>query len=121
MEAREIKFRAWDKKTGTMLTMPLDTNFGISRFFGFLPDDAVLIQFTGLKDKHGKDIYEGDIIRWTHRTDKKKTFVKVIEWSLEKTAWILSSHPANYIHLFCPETNIEVIGSIHTHPELLKG
>lgn len=58
---REIKFRAFDD--GHMITMPLDTNFGISRFFGIIRDDAVIMQFTGLRDKHGKEIYENDIVR----------------------------------------------------------
>jgi len=61
MKQRELKFRAFDD--GKMLTMPLDTNFGISRFFGILRDDAIVMQFTGIKDITDKDIYEGDILK----------------------------------------------------------
>ena len=39
---REIKFRAWDD--GQMLTQPLETNYGIGRFFGFLSENAVSMQ-----------------------------------------------------------------------------
>ena len=53
---REIKFRAWDGKD--MLNMPLNTNFGISRFFGILEETANVMQFTGLHDKNGKEIFE---------------------------------------------------------------
>ena len=58
---REIKFRAFNN--GQMLTMPIDTNFGLSRFFGILRDDAVIMQFTGLRDRYGKEIYENDIVK----------------------------------------------------------
>ena len=57
---REIKFRAFDDSE--MLTMPINTNYGLSRFFGCLRDDAVIRQFTGLLDKNGKEIYEGDVL-----------------------------------------------------------
>jgi len=53
---REIKFRAWDKKSKIM---KYDINI-ISNSFG------ELLQFTGLKDKNGKEIYEGDIIEYFH-------------------------------------------------------
>jgi uncharacterized phage protein (TIGR01671 family) len=61
MKQRELRFRAFDD--GKMLTMPLDTNFEISRFFGILRDNAIVMQFTGIKDITDKDIYEGDILK----------------------------------------------------------
>jgi uncharacterized phage protein (TIGR01671 family) len=51
---REIKFRAWDVKDGSMITNPLD--------FPELYPTNELMQYTGLKDKNGVEIYDGDVL-----------------------------------------------------------
>jgi YopX protein/Resolvase, N terminal domain len=65
---REIKFRAWHKQVkalkpvewinlkGDLLKVPFYGNWAKS--------SCVLMQYTGLKDKNGKEIYEGDIVKW---------------------------------------------------------
>lgn len=60
--SRDIKFRVW--QDGKMLATPIGSNFGLKRFFGFIDENAILMQFTGLKDKKGLDIYEGDILKY---------------------------------------------------------
>ena len=59
---REIKFRVWSKKYPCMWYYP---DFSLNRILDEKNDWEILMQYTGLKDKNGKEIYEGDILTTT--------------------------------------------------------
>jgi uncharacterized phage protein (TIGR01671 family) len=104
---REIKFRAWDKETKKMSYGNIehfDDMLGF-RFEHFETDEPIFMQYTGLKDKNGREIYEGDIV--LHHTLERKFF---INYNF-KTLCELEDFSTNYI---------EVIGNIYEDRELLK-
>jgi uncharacterized phage protein (TIGR01671 family) len=124
---REIKFRAFDD--GKMLSMPISSNYGISRFFGILREDAIIMQYTGLKDINNVEIYEGDICQITlrrkygHQFDNKKAIVGSVQFSkifvkdnslYEYEAFNIDGHSISYYE------ELEVIGNIYQNANLLQ-
>lgn len=70
----KIKFRAFDD--GKMLyshnNITNTSNFQNKWFFERIREDAIVMQYTGLEDSHGKEIYEGDILREIPKNDWEK-------------------------------------------------
>mgnify|MGYP001493657480 CR=1 FL=1 len=115
---REIKFRAWDKTFKKMHKVD-----AIDWFEGWCYCDnekmdegrLELMQYTGLKDANGKEIYEGDIISWF---DGEKRNVEII-WKYG--SWQISDNDEDTMSLFHYEEYVhEVIGNIYENPELIK-
>ena len=90
-------------------------------FFEVIPETVG--QYTGLKDKNGKRIFEGDIVQW--KDENFNNYTSVVEWCGEKwnyPAFDLAKHDyecngLQYVHEDCI---IEVIGTIYDNPELLE-
>ncbi len=123
---REIKFRAWNIKDKWMEeVLPVD-NSGLNVFFKDLSKTHIIMQFTGLKDKNGKEIYEGDVVAYpqgpSQDCDKESVNLEVL-WDEENGMWV-----ADFYWLERTEkkrifdnNSVKVIGNIHENPKLLKG
>src|SRR5699024_4231213 len=134
---REIKFRAWDVESNEM-TLPSDiievlvsmknevyamvkgrneTLGGINR------DNTILMQYTGLKDKNGTEIYEGDILS----TDLSRPYL-IVEFRNGEFMYQCHDSGRNYFDFMEPanerlKSNTkyhEVIGNIYENPKLLE-
>lgn len=118
--SREIKFRAWDdyEKEWTLNIMEcINSRTGNIWMESALKSHEVVIeQYTGLKDKNGKEIYEGDIVRFGIWGDEK---VGVANYSDDFGSYEVFTSKGYIIQtLFAAKG--EVIGNIHENPELLE-
>ena len=122
LEFREIKFRAFDteNKTWTFVTLG-DLICGACTEKGDKPLSGakqVWEQYTGLKDKNGKEIYEGDIILVANHG---RTPYVVIHREWDCSFVCNNENLVDFVHMFktMPQC-YEVIGNIHENPELLE-
>ena len=111
---RKTKFRVWDKELNKMFytdTIQFDNGlfFGIDGHFD--DEEPAWMQYTGLKDKHGKEIYEGDIIKIPEGTSYKYYFVI---WSKNRLGFTLNNGVG-----FGLTYGIEIVGNIYENTELL--
>jgi len=125
---REIKFRAWDTPNKYMIThkelclVPLTYN---EVFKG--KDGYPLMQYTGLKDKNGVEIYDGDIVKYyqaeyNEETELREDRITVCEWYEDCYALIQRDAEGMLITPFniLRTKVIEVIGNIYENKELLE-
>lgn len=145
---REIKFRIWDKDRERMQKAGIDEyaiasgyrTYVVLGFNGTISEfekDRIggqeevteryeLMQFTGLLDKNGKEIYEGDIVR-----DKREGFLFVVEWEelivdeyLTTCGWCMRKVKGNWAGIadydgLHNDGELEIIGNIYENKDLL--
>ncbi|WP_367366213.1 YopX family protein [Lentilactobacillus buchneri] len=126
---RQIKFRAWHMPfgpKGPMQEMVHEKASSILALAEMSPDEYIVEQFTGLKDKNGKDIYEGDILAWHSNIYRKHDWVGLVLYrgagfAVQESDKSYSS--PEWLDCACrKDANIiEVIGNVHDNPELLEG
>ena len=132
---REIKFRAWlkeDKKMENVKTMDFTDktirclkknefiNAYLLRRVSF--DDVELMQYTGLRDKNGKEIYEGDIIKYKFPYDKRIKHISPVKFLETEASFGIKDRYENEIPLYTASSNnyFEVIGNIYKNKNLLE-
>ena len=130
---RKLKFRAWDKHKG-------EYNQGVAGIWGLslwgmldyqkfceeaypehgkMTERFIIEQFTGLLDKHDKEIYEGDIVEVSHdETFKVEWYEKTASWILSgsqtgKVRWIENRERFAGYEFKLSTNDCEIIGNIH--------
>ena len=133
----KLKFRAWDKLNNEMYVVEqINLNRGEFESIGygitFLrgADEVILMQSTGLKDKNGKEIFEGDVVS---RNSGMPSVVEFGKWIYEEDFGYKIKNIGFYLNSSYDDDeffqamdyedirkNYEVIGNIYENPELLE-
>jgi uncharacterized phage protein (TIGR01671 family) len=147
LDMRDIKFRMWDTKEMIMSNSPgylinlhgdIYTVDNVNGVTYYKRDDYILMQYTGLTDKNGKEIYEGDILRYGYLAlNDTEKFGKDPHLNLPKgikeddittEMGVFEVKPeigflANVEEMITRNPDVEgveIIGNIYENPELLK-
>tara|TARA_R110000744_G_scaffold339881_1_gene445012 strand:+ start:279 stop:662 length:384 start_codon:yes stop_codon:yes gene_type:complete len=122
---REIKFRVWDTEND-MGGIMIPHEYTVSS--GYLTDifngaDITVMQYTGLKDKNGVEIYDGDLVMWdTTEADHKP--VNEVNWKNDLALWCFGGMPIHRVFESgyyqpsdgrkpFPGEGFEIVGNIH--------
>lgn len=128
------KFRAWDKHGQKMFANDEliiwngnvyandSKKLTCNNLKGWSIDDEYLMQSTGLKDKNGQEIFEGDVVRQvrTQPTTENEIIIGVV--TMLEGAWLIMNDGEQLASDLWSETDInEIIGNIYENSELLEG
>jgi len=125
---REIKFRAWDENSQEMIyeigitpegiPYSIPDNAEASDQFNYYPS-CHKMQYTGLKDKNDREIYEGDVVKGINfNMTRPQRFIGEVEYSYNGFS---VKGVKQYKGLRCElNMNFEVIGDVYRNPELLE-
>ena len=121
---REIKFRAWNGHKMLYMGKGGFCDFELAGgdvfvcgdgAYDFVKQDFPLMQYTGLKDANGVEIYEGDVVRCSNEYRTVKMWMGN---ACLCVSWASTGFP---IYPYNVNNHVEVIGNIYENPELIKG
>lgn len=128
-----LRFRAWDKEDNKMVRWKdlrlvknnrdkdlrvVDITYSPIKF-----KKAKLMQSTGLKDKNGVEIYEGDIVEFKYPYDKRIKTKGTIVWNNNKACFGINMKETTEryeLYRITAENYLTVIGDVHQTPNLLE-
>ena len=103
---REIKFRAWNEEIKRMFYWEIKDAVSFNNGW----KNIIIMQYAGLKDCKGKEIYEGDIV---------KLLPYHIKGIITYDQGVLAVRERGFTH-YLNEYNIEIVGNIYENPKLIK-
>ncbi|MDU5509558.1 YopX family protein [Enterococcus gilvus] len=125
------KFRAWDERAGLTEVISIDLlekkikvshwEYGVSNYFPL--DDVELMQSTGLKDKNGVEIFEGDVVQWGDTPHWEEEPIRVAVVKINPDIQFDSNVGIFQYGKFAyqdTERFLTILGNIYENPELLE-
>ena len=129
MDNSRLKFRAWNTEKNEWLYLPetgdieLTQYIGNSFEFSYDKDAVVILQYTGLKDKNGKEIYEGDVVKTNYYNGAPGDFKRIIgqvKYHPHAASFRVDGVKKYEGLRVDLHGNSEIVGNIYESPELLE-
>jgi len=130
---REIKFKVWNPyRKSWAIEFAIVWHGDGSYIFEYAKgkdwethtdfEGFIIVQYTGLKDRNGKEIYKGDRLEEAHDTIMENKSIKsIVIWDNDRSMFRLNCHQNIYLGAEDAELYLEVTGNIYENPELIKG